>query len=92
MKFLSVALLLCLASTGCSTTVVPVPHAKFPPAPEILLEKCSQLSKASPSDAGIRSLMGTVVNNYSLYHQCAEKVQGWQEWYNEQQKIFNKPH
>jgi hypothetical protein len=37
----------------------------------------------------IKNFMGIVIQNYGTYYQCAEKVQGWQEWYKENQKIMN---
>lgn len=33
-------------------------------------------------------LLGTVVDNYGACHENAAKLRAWQEWYREQQKIF----
>jgi hypothetical protein len=67
---------------------VPVKQ-KFPTAPQILLEGCPQLIELSEDKNDIKNLMSVVITNYGSYYQCAEKVQGWQEWYKENQKIMN---
>ena len=83
MKYLFLAFLL----AGCSTTV-PVAQ-KFPEAPSILQQPCKQLEQASPS-ATVSEFAKVVVNNYTEYYQCANIVDGWQEWYKNQKKIFEE--
>ncbi len=78
---LSLALL-----TGCST-VVPV-TAKFPDAPKSLTEKCPSLNKIESESTSIVDLHKTVVENYTLYHECAVKVEQWNDWHVKQKKIF----
>jgi hypothetical protein len=80
---LAVALLL----SGCST-VVPVKQ-EFPVAPAILLERCPDLMQIDDGKNSLREMLKVVIQNYALYYQCAEKTQGWQDWYNEQRKIYN---
>ena len=83
MKYLLVLLLL----AGCSTTV-PVKH-KFPnPTPE-LMKKCESLKKVEGDKVAITEMLKVIVQNYSLYYECSTKVDGWQDWYNEQKKIFD---
>ena len=82
MKYLLITLLL----TGCST-VVPVKQ-KFPEAPPALKEKCEQLKQVQGDKVSITDLLKVVVQNYTLYHECSTKVEGWQEWYTEQERIF----
>jgi hypothetical protein len=36
----------------------------------------------------LRDMLKVVIQNYSLYYQCAEKTHGWQDWYGEQKRIF----
>ena len=79
---------LALALSACST-VVPVKQ-EFPVAPSILMEKCPQLQKVDSDKGTMREMLKVVIENYSLYYQCASKTQGWQDWYNEQKKIYNK--
>ena len=71
--------------TGCST-VVPV-MAKFPEAPKELLTQCPKLKPADEKPE-LSELTKTIVTNYSEYHLCANRVEGWNEWYTQQKKIF----
>ena len=82
-----ILLVLPLLLSGCFKTV-PVKQ-KFPNAPAILLERCPQLMELPEDQNNIKNFMGIVIQNYGTYYQCAEKVQGWQEWYKENQKIMN---
>ena len=79
-------LLLLLLLTGCST--VPVAQ-KFPEAPKELLEPCTQL-KEIPADVHLSNLTKVVVENYTEYHLCENKVSAWQSWYTQQKKIFQE--
>lgn len=85
MKYLSVALLMIL--TGCTTTV-PVKQ-EFPVAPAVLLERCPDLMIIDDGKNSLRDMLKVVIQNYALYYQCAEKTQGWQDWYNQQRRIHN---
>lgn len=40
------------------------------------------------SDVKISELLRTVTENYGTYYQTREQLIGWQQWYNEQKKIF----
>ena len=82
MRYLLLALLL----AGCSTTV-PV-TARFPNAAPELMKKCDALKKVEGDKVAITELLKVVVYNYRLYYECYTKVDGWQEWYNEQKKIY----
>ena len=85
---------LILASTmflsGCFETFVPVKPPEFPVAPQILLERCPQLNKTDPDKGTLRDMLHTVIENYSLYYQCSAKTQGWQNWYNEQRRVYKE--
>jgi len=83
MKYLLIILLL----TGCTTTV-PVKQ-KFPNATTELMKKCESLKKIEGDKVAITEMLKVIVYNYSLYHECSTKVDGWQDWYNEQKKIFD---
>lgn len=84
MKYLLISFIVFLS--GC-TTVVPVKQ-KFPEAPATLKEKCEQLKQVQGTNVSITDMLKVVVHNYTLYHECSTKVEGWQEWYNEQERIF----
>jgi len=81
-----ILLILSIFLTGC--TVVPVKQ-KFPDAPVVLMVKCPQLLKINEDQNDIKTFIGVVVKNYDTYYKCAEKVNGWQEWHKENQKIMN---
>jgi hypothetical protein len=82
MRYLLILLLL----AGCSTTV-PV-TAKFPNATPELMKSCESLKKVEGDKVAITEMLKVIVQNYTLYYECSTKVDGWQEWYNEQKKIF----
>ena len=79
-------IVLAIFLAGCSTAV-PIKQ-KWPEAPKELQERCQALQKADTSKTAITDLLKTVVENYSLYYQCSAKVEGWNEWYLEQKRIF----
>jgi hypothetical protein len=85
MKALALALAVALA--GCTTTV-PVKQ-EFPVAPTILLERCPDLLTIDDGKNSLRDMLKVVIQNYSLYYQCAEKTHGWQDWYTQQRRIHN---
>jgi hypothetical protein len=74
-----------LVLMGCSTTV-PV-TAKFPQAPERLMQKCPQLEKLE-NEAKLSDIAKSVTNNYTKYHECSIQNDSWIEWYNAQKQIF----
>jgi hypothetical protein len=86
MKYYS--LLLTILITGCSTTVPVV--AKFPETPPSLRITCPELKKIEGESISIVDLHKTVVENYTQYYECAAKVEGWNEWYTKQKKIFDE--
>ena len=83
----SLVLAIAIFLSGCST-VVPVKQ-EFPVAPSILLERCPDLMTIDDGKNSLREMLKIVIQNYALYYQCAEKTHGWQDWYNEQRKIYN---
>lgn len=86
MKALVLGLVIFLS--GCSI-LVPVKR-KFPEAPEALRTQCEELRTVDAQDkVAITELLKVVVQNYTLYYECSTKVEGWNEWYTEQKKIFD---
>lgn len=79
-------LILVLGLAGC--TSVPV-SPKWPDIPVSLGKPCAPL-KLTPSTEKLSVVLDTVVDNYALYHECALRVEGWNEWYTEQKKIYNE--
>ncbi len=79
---LSLAVLL----TACST---PAPiKPKFPDVPTALTERCESLKKVEGDKVAITEMLKVVVQNYTLYYECSTKVEGWNEWYEGQKKIY----
>lgn len=83
MRSLILALIVTLA--GC--TAVPVKQ-KFPEVPDTLKERCEDLKKVEGDRVAITEMLKVVVQNYTLYYECSTKVDGWNEWYKEQKKIY----
>ena len=84
MKYIS--LILAVLLSACST---PVPvKQKFPEVPKALVERCESLKKIEGDRVAITEMLKVVVQNYGMYYECAAKVDGWQEWYNDQKKIY----
>lgn len=77
---------------GCSLfEKQPIPvKREFPQATPELMKKCEQLKTIQGDKVAITEMLKTVVENYTLYYQCSTKVEGWQEWYTEQKKIFDE--
>jgi hypothetical protein len=77
-------LLLILLLTGCTT--VPV-TAKFPEAPNELLQKCPAL-KQLDEEVKLSDVAKNITYNYTTYYECVIKYDAWIEWYQSQKKIF----
>ena len=76
---------------SCSMFKQPVPVVpKFPEATPELMKKCEELKTIEGDKVAITDVLKIVVHNYSLYYECSTKVEGWQEWYTEQKKIYEK--
>ena len=85
MKLIIVALFVAL--TGCSTVVPVARH--FPDSPAELQKKCEELKTIEGNKITIMDMMKTVVENYKLYYECSNRVEGWQDWYKTQKEIFD---
>ncbi len=84
MKYLITCLTLLLA--GCFGTAPIKP--KFPDVPPALTERCESLKKIEGDKVAITEMLKVVVQNYTLYYECSTKVEGWNEWYEGQKKIY----
>jgi hypothetical protein len=84
-----ITILLLLSLTGCNFLAKPVPVKRnFPEAPAELKKMCEDLMQIEPGKNSITDMLKVVVHNYTLYHECSNKVEGWNEWYEAQRKIF----
>lgn len=87
MKNILILLLITLLA-GCATPVPVKP--KFPAVPKSLSEPCTTLNKLQGETISIVDLHKVIVENYTLYYECATKVEGWNEWYSKQKKIYDE--
>jgi hypothetical protein len=72
--------------TAC-TTVVPVTQ-KFPAGPgEPINQPCPDLKQLT-GEAKLSDVARTVVDNYTLYHECSLRTKTWIDWYTKQKEIF----
>jgi hypothetical protein len=84
MKYIILSLVIFLSA--CST---PVPvKQKFPEVPNALVERCESLKKIEGDRVAITEMLKVVVQNYGMYYECAAKVDGWNDWYLEQKRIY----
>ena len=79
-------LILAVFLTACST---PVPvKQRFPDVPKALVDRCENLRKVEGDKVAITEMLKVVVQNYGMYYECAAKVDGWNDWYLEQKRIY----
>ena len=80
------SLVLAVFLVGCAT---PVPVSqRFPDVPKDLVERCESLKKIEGDRVAITEMLKVVVQNYGMYYECAAKVDGWNDWYQEQKRIY----
>lgn len=89
MKYVALTAIIFLS--GCMTKPVLV-KMDFPDAPHSLLKKCEELKTIETKASGtpITELLKTVVQNYTLYYECSNRVEGWNEWYTNIKKIYDE--
>lgn len=80
-------LLIAFTLTACVS--VPVDH-KFPTVPADLKQQCPKLEEVPTGTTKLSDVLVVVTSNYALYHECALKVDTWNDWYKTQQKIFEQ--
>lgn len=85
MKLVTLSLVLLLS--GCSV-LVPVKRT-FPEAPEELKKQCKELQTIQGTSVAITDMLKTIVENYRMYYECSNKVDGWNDWYKDQKEIFD---
>lgn len=81
------ALVFALSLTAC--VAVPV-ERNFPAVPEDLTKQCPNLEEVPTNTTKLSDVLLVVTNNYALYHECALKVETWNEWYKTHKRIFEQ--
>lgn len=89
-----VILSLTLLLSGCS--MMPKLTSAKPKFPEPFTDqstkempKCEDLQLVPADTNNLSSVFKIVVENYTLYWKCSNQVDGWNEWYKEQKKIYD---
>lgn len=83
MRSAVVVSLLCM--TGCVATPV---AREFPAVPAGLTVACDALVIVPATDR-LSVVLTTVTKNYAQYRECGIRVDAWNQWYNQQKKIFD---
>jgi len=55
---------------------------------KVIKEKGQDIRKIEGDKVAITEMLKVVIHNYTLYYECSTKVEGWQEWYDTQKKIY----
>lgn len=76
-----------LLLAGCLNTPV---ARHFPEVPADLLVACPDLKNVDTATDKLSDVVSVVAENYSQYHECRVKVDGWAEWYKSQKQIFEE--
>lgn len=94
MKSLAVLILISMLS-GCS--LMPRLTAAKPKFPEPYTDSatgrmpvCAELKQVAPGATSMSEVFKLIVENYTLYYQCSNKVEGWTEWYESMKKEYEK--
>jgi hypothetical protein len=74
-----------LLLTGCVATPI---DREFPAVPAGLTTACAALADVPATDK-LSVVLTTVTQNYAQYRECSIRVDAWNQWYNEQKKIFD---
>lgn len=93
MRLLIIALILSLS--GCS--LLPRLTAAKPKFPDPYTDgatgqipQCSDLKQVPSGTTSMSEIFKLIVENYTLYYQCSNKVDGWSEWYGRMKKEYEK--
>lgn len=79
--------IVCLLS-ACANTNAPI-MPKWPTAPTDLQQPANDLIPLNPNQRNLSDMIENANNNYTQYYILKEKFEGWQNWYNNQQKIWD---
>lgn len=80
------ALIPALLLVGCVS--VPVTQ-HFPKVPDTLMTAAPDLREVD-SGASASAIFETVIDNYGTYYEVANRLKAWQQWYQDQKKIFDE--
>jgi len=73
--------------SACANTTAPV-MPNWPAASADLQQPAPDLTPLAPEQRNLSDLIQNSNENYTQYYILKEKYEGWQNWYNTQQKIW----
>jgi hypothetical protein len=76
-----------LLLSGCFATATPVKRS-FPAVPDDFMQPPAELVTLDKNTQDLDALIINANENYTLYRELGIRLQGWQEWYREQKRIF----
>lgn len=90
-----ILLLLALSLSGCS--LMPKLTSSKPKFPDPYVDSttnqmpvCPDLKQVPDGTTSLSEVFKLIVENYTLYYQCSNKVDGWAEWYERMKKEYEK--
>lgn len=86
-RFYTIAIVFLLV--GCASTAVPVTQ-KFPEVPADLMQPAPDLITLPADTEKLSDLINNANVNYGFYRELRIRYEAWQQWYQEQQKNFNR--
>jgi len=73
--------------SACANNTAPV-IPNWPIVPEDLQQPAPELTPLTADQHSLSDLLQNANDNYTQYYLIKEKYEGWQNWYNTQQKIW----
>jgi hypothetical protein len=82
-------IVLALLLSACSTVPVVTPMPKWPDVPEDLKQPAPALIPLNHEQRQLSDLIENSNENYTQYYLLKERYEAWQNWYENQKKIWN---
>lgn len=83
-KLIVISLFLLTACAGNRAPIIPT----WPTVPADLQQPAAELTPLEPEQRNLSDLIQNSNENYTQYYLLKDKYEGWQNWYNTQQKIW----
>jgi hypothetical protein len=83
-RLILISLFVLTACASNKAQIIP----NWPAAPADLQEPVPDLTPLAPEQRNLSDLIENSNENYTQYYILKEKFEGWQNWYNTQQKIW----
>lgn len=83
-QLIVISLFLLTACASNKAQIIP----NWPEAPADLQQPAPELTPLAPEQRSLSDLIENSNENYTQYYILKDKYEGWQNWYNTQQKIW----